>query len=178
MERIETDRLFTRRFRDSDAADLHEYLSDREVVRYEPYDVFSMEDCVREAANRAGNPAYWAVCLKDGGKLIGNIWLNEAEPDFFTWEVGYVFNPKFHGMGYASEACRAMVTHAFNNLHAHRVIAMCDPLNAPSWKLLERLNMRRESHKLRNVYFRCDAKGTPIWKDTYEYAVLAEEWIP
>ena len=177
-ERIETDRLFIRRFAESDWQDLYEYLSDEEVVKFEPYGVFAREDCVAEAKRRSENPAFWAVCLSEGGKLIGNIYLNEAEPKFSTWELGYVFNPKFQGMGYASEACRAMVSYAFDHLAAHRIVAMCDPLNVPSWKLLERLNMRRESHKLKNVYFRRSAQGIPLWKDTYGYAVLAEEWKP
>jgi RimJ/RimL family protein N-acetyltransferase len=178
MDRIETERLLLRRFRESDAQDLYEYLSDPEVVKYEPYGVFSEEACLKEAKARAGNPAFFAVCLKEGGKLIGNLYLHEDDPEFFAWELGYAFNAKYQGMGYASEACRAIVSHAFDCLGAHRVFARCDPLNAPSWRLLERLNMRRESHKLKNVFFRRDGRGSPVWKDTYEYAVLAEEWVP
>jgi [ribosomal protein S5]-alanine N-acetyltransferase len=178
LEIIETERLQIRRFSKSDAADLYEYLSDGEVVKFEPYEVFTLEECVREAAERSLNPGYWAVCLKDGGKLIGNLWLNKTNQRFATWELGYVFNSNYQGMGYASEACRAMITYAFEDLHAHRIIAKCDVRNAPSWKLLERLHFRREAHKLQNVYFHCDEKENPVWKDTFEYAMLAEEWRP
>jgi RimJ/RimL family protein N-acetyltransferase len=176
MIALATPRLAIRRFEDCDAADLYEYLSDPEVVRFEPYDVFTPEDCQEETANRAGNPAFLAVCLKDTGKLIGNLYLDETEPEFSSWELGYVFNPKYQRMGYATEACRAALNDVFGRLRAHRVCGMCDPMNERSWKLLERLGMRRESHKIQNVCFRRDAQGRPLWTDTYEYAILAQEW--
>jgi RimJ/RimL family protein N-acetyltransferase len=42
---------------------------------------------------------------------------------------------------------------------------------------MERLNMRREGHLLKNIFFKRDEEGNPIWNDTYEYAILAEEWF-
>jgi len=36
--------------------------------------------------------------------------------------------------------------------------------------------MRREAYFRKNVYFFCDDEGEPLWKDTYVYAILAEEW--
>ena len=58
---------------------------------------------------------------------------------------------------------------------AHRVYAECDPRNLPSWRLLERLGFRREAHFRQNLYFRKDAGGAPIWKDTYVYALLESD---
>ena len=49
----------------------------------------------------------------------------------------------------------------------HRVYAECDPRNERSWKLLEKAGMRREAHFRQNIYFRRDANGDPVWKDTY-----------
>jgi RimJ/RimL family protein N-acetyltransferase len=79
-------------------------------------------------------------------------------------------------MGYATEAARAVMEDAFTGRDARRVIAMCNPLNAPSWRLLERLGMRREGHIRENIYFKEDATGEPVWQDTYEYGILAVEW--
>jgi ribosomal-protein-alanine N-acetyltransferase len=177
MERIETERLIIRRFLETDWQDLYEYLSDEEVVKYEPYDVFTKEGCMAESAMRARDPAFWAVCLAEGGKLIGNVWLHEDQPEFSTWELGYVFSAHYQGKGYASESCRAMVGYAFDNLRARRIVALCDPLNTASWRLLERLGFRREGHMIKNAYFQRDAQGNPLWKDTYEYAMLADEWV-
>ncbi|OOM81047.1 hypothetical protein CLPUN_12070 [Clostridium puniceum] len=67
--------------------------------------------------------------------------------------------------------------YAFKELNVRRIIARCDPKNPPSWKLLERLKMRREGHLRQNIYFFKDEKDEPIWKDTYEYGILKSEWI-
>lgn len=171
---MKTERLLLRKFMADDWHDLYEYLSQKEVVKYEPYNVFTKEQAKQEAINRSNNPDFWAVCLKDTGKLIGNIYLSKQE--FDTWELGYVFNSNYQGKGYATEAAIALVENLFANDKARRIVAMCDPLNTASWKLLERLNMRREGYLLKNVWFFKDENDEPIWKDTYEYAILKEEW--
>jgi len=172
---LETGCLIIRKFLPDDWQDLFEYLSREEVVRYEPYDVFTQEQARQEALNRSNNPNFWAVCLQDTGKLIGNVYL--AKQEFDTWELGYVFNNDYHGKGYATEATKALIDQLFADHNAYRVIAMCNPLNKASWRLLERLGMRREGHLLKNIWFSKDENGNPIWQDTYEYAVLKEEWL-
>jgi RimJ/RimL family protein N-acetyltransferase len=172
---IETKRLITRPFSPDDADDLYEYLSDPQVVFYEPYEVWTKEDCDKEALRRSADDSFWAVCLKENKKLIGNIYLSKQE--FDTWELGYVFNSKYQGQGYAAESAAAVVDNAFKNMNARRVIAMCSPLNTRSWKLLERLGLRREGHLKQNIYFKTDKNGNPIWLDTYEYGILASEWV-
>jgi len=109
----ETKRLMIRRFRPKDGADLYDYLSREEVVRFEPYEMFSREEADREAARRAGDETFWAVCLRESGKLIGNIYL--AKQEFDTWELGYVFNSDFWGKGYAYEAAKAFMNSVFIN---------------------------------------------------------------
>jgi RimJ/RimL family protein N-acetyltransferase len=174
---IETDRLVIRRFSSSDWKDIYEYLSQEQVVKYEPYGVLTDFECKKEAAIRSRNEAFLAVCLKDSGKLIGNLYFSEQEPkNFATRELGYVFNPLYYGKGYATESSRAIIDYGFNTLMVRRVVAMCNPENISSWKLLERLKMRREGHLLKNIYFKVDENGEPIWIDTYEYGILADEW--
>lgn len=174
MQQLETERLVIRRFKEEDWKDLYEYLSDEEVVRYEPYQVFSIEASQNEAKSRAESPAFLAVCLKENNKLIGNIYF--AKQEFKTWEIGYVFNRRYQGQGYATEAAKAVIAYGFNTRGARRIVAMCNPLNTASWRLLERLGMRREGHLKQNIYFKKDEKGNPIWSDTYEYAILKEEY--
>jgi RimJ/RimL family protein N-acetyltransferase len=173
-EAYETQRLIIRRFRPEDSRDLHDYLSDPEVVFYEPYEVFSEAQSRSEAARRAEDTCFWAVCLKDGGKVIGNLYLSEGE--YARFELGYVFNKTFWGQGFATESARALVNTAFSDFGAHRVFAMCNPENVKSWQLLERLGLRREGYLKSNVFFKKDAEGNPIWHDTYLYGVLVDDW--
>lgn len=183
---ISTDRLIIRRFKPNDWQDLYEYLSDEEVVKFEPYDVFLENQAIEEAMRRSQDESFYAVCLKekvkerdgeedqDHLKLIGNLYL--AKGEFDTWELGYVFNSKYQGLGYATESARALVEYAFTNLGARRILAHCSPKNDFSWKLLERLQMRREGLFLENVYFKRDDNEMPIWLDSYQYAILKTEW--
>jgi RimJ/RimL family protein N-acetyltransferase len=84
--------------------------------------------------------------------------------------LGYVLNKDYWNQGYASEAVRAIIDVAFKN-NIHRIEAKCDPLNIPSWKLLESIGFVREAHLKHNVYFWKDEDGNPIWKDTYVYSL-------
>lgn len=171
---IETPRLTLRRFRADDWRDLHAYLSDEAVVRFEPYAPFSEADCRQEAQRRAQSSAFWAVCLRPNGPLIGNLYFGEA--DFDAWELGYVFNTAFQHCGYATESVRGLLDQAFTRWGVRRVVAFCNPHNTASWRLMERIGMRREGHLKQNIYFRTDAHNHPLWQDTYAYALLASEW--
>ncbi len=171
---IETMRLNIRQFSADDWSDLHEYLSDPDVVFYEPYGAYTPEESKAEAIRRSNDMDFFAVCLKEGGKVIGNLYLSKQ--DYDTFELGFVFNKGFQGQGYAFESARAIIEHAFNKCGAWRVIAMCNPENEKSWRLIERLGLRREGHLKRNIYFKTDGTGQPIWVDSYLYGILAEEW--
>lgn len=171
---LTTERLLIRRFDKDDWKDLYEYLSDEEVVKFEPYEVFDKEKAKEEAIRRASDENFYAVCLKDNGKVIGNLYFKKS--NFDTWELGYVFNRKYQGKGYATESAQSLVDYAFTQLGARRIIAMCNPINSASWKLMKRLHMRQEGLLLQNVYFKKDSEGNPIWADTYLHAILKQEW--
>ncbi len=169
-----TERLIIRKFSENDGEDLYEYFSNPNVLEFEPYKVFTKDEAYREAKRRAEDEKFLAVCLRNG-KLIGNLYFSKGE--FETWEVGYVFNEKYWGYGYASESLLALMKYAFSSLNVRRIIAQCDPKNIHSWKLLERVGMRREGELLQNIFFFTDDKGNPIWKDTYEYGILKSEYV-
>lgn len=172
-EPLRTQRLVLRPFTKEDGPGLYGYLSDPETVRFEPYDPFTREQAEEAARRRACDPAFWAVCDTEG-RLLGNLYF--APGEFDTWELGYVFGRANWGQGYATEAAQALLCHGFANMGVRRVTACCNPENARSWRLLERLGLRREGHLKKNVFFFQDGQGQPLWQDTYEYGVLREEW--
>lgn len=169
---LETERLILRPFRETDLQDLYEYLSDEQTVRYEPYKPMTLAETQDNLRWRMGTEAMIAVERREDHKLIGNLYF--AKGDFQTAELGYVFNRRFWGRGYASESCRALINQAFAE-GTHRIIAECDPENVNSWRLLEALGFTREAHLRQNVYFWKDEQGNPIWKDTYVYARLSTD---
>lgn len=173
-----SDRLLLREFAVNDWKDLYEYLSDESVVKYEPYDVFTETMCRQEASRRSQDSAFWAVCLLGSNKMIGNLYFQRQNPEEFrTWEIGYVFNPKYYGNGFATEACHRILQYAFEDREAHRIIGLCSPENTASWRLMERLHMRREGFFKKPAFFSKDRDGKPIWHDAYQYSMLEEEWF-
>lgn len=167
---METERLILRRYNENDLNDLYEYLSDPEVVRFEPNKPLNLEEAKGNLDWRISTDEMTAVETKDTHKMIGNVYMGRRE--YNSLEMGYVFNRNHWGHGYAAESCRALIDDAFAK-GIHRIYAECDPQNENSWRLLERLGFQREAHLRRNVYFWKDEDGDPIWKDTYIYSLLA-----
>lgn len=86
-------------------------------------------------------------------------------------ELGWALDPGHAGRGYATEAVEALLKVCFVDLGLRRVTAACFAENESSWRLMERVGMRRESVAVRDALHR---DGT--WRDSYTYALLAIEW--
>lgn len=173
---ITTKRLLIRRFEAGDGDWLYEYLSDPAVYRYEPGSPVTLEEARELARERAAGEAFWAVALKESGRLVGHLYFTQIAPKrLLTWELGYIFNPAFQNRGYATESARALICHGFRKWSIHRVVAHCNPQNTASWRVLEKIGMRREGYFRKNVFFRRDGEGRPLWNDSLEYAILEEE---
>lgn len=86
-------------------------------------------------------------------------------------ELGWVLDPASTGRGYATEAVRAAIEVCFGPLGLRRVHAGCFADNEPSWRLMERLGMRREEHSRKTALHRSGE-----WLDGMNYGLLAEEW--
>lgn len=86
-------------------------------------------------------------------------------------ELGWMFDPAAGGRGYATEAIRAVLGLCFETLGLRRVQAGCFYDNAASWRLMERIGMRREEHSRKTALHR---DGT--WHDGLNYGLLREEW--
>jgi RimJ/RimL family protein N-acetyltransferase len=173
---IETPRLVIRQFQEADYASLFEYLSNPVVYQFEPGEPVSLQQAKELAVERAHRTDFWAVVRKDDQKMVGHLYFKPIEPkDFLTWELGYVFNPAFHHKGYATESAYALIRFGFAHLDIHRVVAHCHPGNIASWRVLERLGMRREGCFRKNVFFHVAPDGSPLWMDSYEYALLEED---
>jgi RimJ/RimL family protein N-acetyltransferase len=88
-------------------------------------------------------------------------------------ELGWVLDPAHSGHGLATEAVRALLTYCFADRGVRRVAANCFLGNERSWRLMERLGMRREGHAVAESRHRSGQ-----WLDTVSYAMLAAEWSP
>jgi len=86
-------------------------------------------------------------------------------------DLGWTFDPAHGGRGYATEAVAAVVDLCFTEVGLRRVQAGCFADNVASWRLMERLGMRREEHSRRT-----GLHSSGRWLDGMAYGILAEEW--
>jgi RimJ/RimL family protein N-acetyltransferase len=172
FRRLETSRLILRPIEVADWPAIHQYMRDRTVTRWLPEGPLDEAQAQAFARKHSGRyPRAVAVVERDGGQLIGHTpfhpWFGRA-----THEIGWVISPKHQGRGYATEAARALMDFAFRTLRCHRVIATCQPENVASWRVMEKLGMRREAHFRQGLY-----RETGEWWDEYFYALLADEYL-
>jgi RimJ/RimL family protein N-acetyltransferase len=81
-----------------------------------------------------------AVTLNDTGQPIGMCGLIKRDT-LEDVDIGYAFLPDFWGRGYAVEAAQAVMSHAKEVLELKRVVAIVDPVNAGSIRVLEKIGM-------------------------------------
>ena len=173
---LESPRLVLRRFVPEDVTALAGYRSDPEVFRFQSWESCSVEEAAAMVAQAREPlaPGKWlqiAFALRESGVLVGDcgLKLHESEPRHAT--IGITLSREHQGRGLASEGLSCLFDHLFSKTAVWRIVGDTDPDNVSSWRLLERLGMRREGHLRQNLWF----KGR--WVDSYVYAILREEWL-
>lgn len=173
-----TERLRIRPFEMSDVDAVHAYQKLEEVSRYQFWTERTHEEMTDKIANwcamtgegDAPEKVALVVALKETGQVIGDLFLGVTDLEARQGEIGYTFNPQFYGKGYATEAVGALMELGFGPLKLHRLYGRCDAKNDGSWRLMERLGMRREAHFREHALF----KGR--WDEELYYAMLEDEW--
>ena len=182
---IETERLILRPFRESDAADVFEYLREPVVNCFANMKLNSLEEAKEEMKKRVGETEYYfAIVLKDADKVIGEIdaYPEHGEPHntsspFDTFSPCWMLNDVYQGKGYAYEAAHAFFDYLFREKGARRIYAYTEDYNLPSQHLCEKLGMRREGLFKEFVSFVNNPDGTPCYENTLQYAILKKEWL-
>ena len=166
---LETDRLFLRPLVQSDWEMALETFMDPEVMKFVA-DVSSEEALAEEmkAAIRrgaGGRIGVWCVFQRETGEKLGTAALLPLpiEEDDTDWsllredqypdadiEVGYILKRSAWGNGYATEACRRLVQFAFEETELDEIVAVTDPRNAISQKVLGKCGFQDEG--LRRSY--------------------------
>ena len=150
MNVIETDRLLLRRLTTDDAEFILELLNEPSFLR------FIGDKGVRTLADaRAyivqGPLASYEqhgfglllVSLKDGADSIGICGLLKRET-LADVDLGFAFLPRFWSQGFAREAAEAVKAHGLNALALERIVAITNPDNETSIRLLEKIGFQFE----------------------------------
>lgn len=175
---IHTPRLTLRNFAQADWAALLEMILQYEASAVAAYDhAWPLTPAeIQQVVNWfASSDHFLAVCLNTSERFIGLVSLNpEGSADPPEFNLGYIFNSEYHGQGYAAEACRAVLTRAFTQLQAVRILSGTAAQNPASCRLLEKLGFSKTGEQ--PASFRNAPTGQPILFTGCSYALSHEAW--
>lgn len=154
--RLETPRLILREWRDGDRAPFAAFNADPETRRYYYPPLLTagevntaIDGMIAELA-RAGF-GFLAVERKADGAFIGEAGITVLDREVqakmarpCAIEIGWCFGRPYWGQGYATEAARAWLVHAFDTLILPELVSIICAQNAVSLRLAEKLGMSRD----------------------------------
>ena len=148
--RLETERLTLRPWTEADAPALFRWARDPEVGPRAGWDPHaSIEESARIIREVLAVPESYAIVVRGRepeGEPVGAIGLkfgaaSDLARDASEAELGYWLARPFWGRGYMPEAGRALLAHAFNNLHLKVVWAGHYDANLQSRRVMEKLGL-------------------------------------
>jgi RimJ/RimL family protein N-acetyltransferase len=184
MKTLETARLILRKFSESDFEDVHSYASSVENVIYMPWGPNNeeqtrafIESGMREVNENDPHRNYqFAAVLKSSGKLIGGCDMSVKKTDGMDTDgsLGWIVHRDYWKQGYGTEMGKALLEFGFNELKLHRILAHCDAENIASYRVMEKIGMRREGLFIEGRP--ANKKSNAQYGDELSYAILKDEW--
>lgn len=152
---IKTKRLIIRNYEDRDLHDIMQYSSSNDYWLLRNLDWHPQEEDTKKYWEtqrdlRFEDDPQWlslVIELKDQRKVIGNTGLGVIKSgECKQGTIGWLLGSVYQGKGYATEAARGLLSFGFKEMKLHRISARTGLDNTRSWRLMERLGMRREAH--------------------------------
>ena len=163
--------------REEDLQDFFALYSDPQVMRYWSFPAWTHIEQAYErftgalAGHDPERLLCWAVADTDSDRLIGGVTLFAINAQQGRAEIGYALHSSQWGRGFAREALRLALGHAFGPLALRRVEADIDPRNCASCRLVEKLGFMREGVLRERWHVAGDLQ------DSAMYGLLARDWV-
>ena len=151
--RIETKRLVLRGHTDADLADCVAMWSDPLVTKFIGGKPSTEAQTWARVQAYLGHWhllgfGYWAIEAKDTHQFVGEIGFADFKRDIAASmrgvpEIGFALASPFHGMGIATEAVNAVLAWGDANLSSHRTVALINPANTASQRVVEKSGYKR-----------------------------------
>ncbi|MDX2400228.1 GNAT family N-acetyltransferase [Microbacterium algeriense] len=152
-----------------------EGISDPETLRLTgTRRTFSRDDVLRHLTSLADRDdrADWAIIDLATERYVGEVVLNELEPDDAAMNFRIALNPGWMGRGYGTEAARAVLDHAFDDLGVHRVGLDVFAFNPRAERSYEKAGFRHEGRQRETLFW--DGE----WVDSILMAALSTDERP
>lgn len=150
MTVLATERLRLRRLAPSDAEFIVELLNDAAFLRFVGDKAVRTADDAREyilegpvASYQRNGFGLWLVELKESGQPVGMCGLLKRDtlPDV---DIGFALLPAYRSQGFAFESASAVLDYGRSQFGLKRIVAIANPDNAGSIRVLEKIGMRFE----------------------------------
>jgi len=169
----ETERLLLRKLKEDDFPFIFDILANSENMKYRRKTLTEeevhnyMEWAITSADEEECLNFEFAAVLKKTGTVIGiaSLFELDAEP-----ELGWTIHRDYWQQGFGTEMARELLNLGFGTLALRRIIAGCVADNTASFRIMEKIGMRREAH------FKKVQLIDGEWHDRYQYAILYDEW--
>lgn len=175
MELI-TPRLILREFRVDDFTSFRELETHPATYHYEsahPEEATIrkyLEDAKADVLQSPRTRFRLAVTLHPADEIRGRVTLTLTNASILEWEVGWALHPNWWGQGLATEAARRLLGFAFDELHAHRVVAFSHSENLSSIRVMEKLGMQQEG------LLRETRRWQGSWSDEVVFSLMDREF--
>jgi len=151
MKKIETERLLLREWLAEDLAPFAKINQDPKVLEclLKPLSDEETANLVKDFQKhfQAHGYGFYACVPKETGICVGFVGLRVVPfKTHFTpaVEIGWRLASDAWGKGYATEAAKAVLTHAFEKLHLQEIVAFTVPKNFRSIRVMEKIGMSRD----------------------------------
>jgi ribosomal-protein-alanine N-acetyltransferase len=169
---MQTDRLLFAPWAESDWLAFKPIATDPEVVRYISEGQLWPDDRIQEFVQRQIHClrergfCVWKLLEPGADQMIGFCGLQPLA-NTVEIEIGWWLARSHWGRGLATEAARAALRDGFDRVGLARIVAVAQPANRASLRVMEKLGMRYERairHKgMDVVLYAVHAPGTSVW---------------
>jgi [ribosomal protein S5]-alanine N-acetyltransferase len=176
IDTVTTARTTLRAVGVDDLPDLMEVNGDPQVTQFLPYPTWqSLADAGAwlermDKLVAAGSASQLVIVRNVDRKVIGTALLFKFDEGSSRLDLGYALGRAHWRQGYAAEALRALLSHAFTHMRIRRVEAEVNPDNIASNALLTSLGFVREGYLRERWVGKGGTYGVNI------YGLLASDW--
>lgn len=176
---VETERLILRTIEDGDA-ELQDRLLNTPAVMARLGGVKELHEIEAKHAKARAMYAqegfgFLMMIEKATGELVGHCGMKRVDNPLAKnqgdHEIGWLVREDRWRRGYAEEAMRGLIDWAFGRIGAPHLVALTSEANVASWKLMEKLGMRRRE----DLDF-ADPAYPPEDNPTILYSLDAKDW--
>lgn len=145
---IETERLILTKYELDDYNEAYNNWCKEDVVaKYVTWEAHKSPEVTKEfiksEVDSYGPDTYkWKAVLKDTNEAIGGITVVKLNKNDLKAEIGYCYGSKYWGVGYATEALKAVIDYLFNEVGLELIVIDHMSQNPASGRVMQKAGLK------------------------------------